>query len=623
MKKSILRDPKIAREVDALLSRMTLDQKIGQMTQAERMSVTPEDVYQYHLGSVLSGGGSAPGKNRPADWVAMNDAYWEASMRADKDHLAIPLIYGVDAIHGNNNVLGATVFPHNIGLGAANDPDLVRRIAQATAREILATGVEWTFAPTLAVARDLQWGRTYESYSENPQLVASYAGEFVKGMQGDLGADSVAACVKHWVGDGGTSNGIDQGETTLSREALEQVHIAPYYPAIEAGVLTVMVSFNSWNGDKCHGHHYLMTEVLKNQLQFDGYIISDWDGIDYLSEDYSDAVALGVNAGIDMFMVSEKWKEFIAQLKQHVRRGSVPMERIDDAVRRILTVKHAYGLFDKPRPAQRPWSNHASFGSPEHRELAREAVRKSLVLLKNEDAVLPLSRDARILVAGKNAHDRGHQCGGFTVAWQGTSGNDLVQGGTSIWEGIRAVAPAAVLSAGMNGAEADPKLHDVAIVVIGERPYAEGMGDVRSGDHVIVEAGSQIRGMMKVLEPYGSTLELSKLHPEDLLVINNIIAKGVPVVTVLISGRPLVIKPELAASTAFVAGWLPGSEGQGVADVLFGEHDFQGRLSFSWPASMEQASAESRGKSTPLFPLGHGLSYASQKRRIWRRKAAS
>ena len=605
MKDSILHDPIIAQKVETLLSRMNLAQKIGQMTQAERAAVTPEDVLQYHIGSVLSGGGSAPGENLPADWVDMNDAYWAASMIEDEQYLAIPLLYGVDAIHGNNNVRGATLFPHNIGLGAANDPDLIKRIALATAREILATGVDWTFAPTLAVARNIQWGRTYESYSENPDIVASYSDQFIQGMQGDLGTDAVAACVKHWVGDGGTTNGIDQGETTLSWEDLETTHIKPYYPAFKAGVLTIMASFNAWNGDKCHGHKYLLTDVLKNRLKFDGFVISDWDGIDYLSEDYHSAVAMGVNAGIDMFMVSEDWKEFIEHLKQHVQRGRVSMERIDDAVRRILRVKFAFGLFDKPRPSERYWSNHECFGSSDHRDLAQEAVRKSLVLLKNDNSLLPINRNSRILVAGKNADNRGHQCGGFSVAWQGTSGNEFIEGGTSVWEGIKAANGRSELSE--DGSAADPVEHDYAIVVIGEKPYAEGLGDIRTGDDVIVEAGSQIKGSMNVLEPYGSTLELADLHPEDLSVIKSISSKGIPVITVLISGRPLVVNAELGASDAFIAAWLPGSEGQGVSDVLFGDYDFQGRLSFAWPDNNEKARS---GYGAPLFAHGFGLSYS-------------
>jgi len=602
-----LQNPELQKKVEDLLSRMTLDQKIGQMTQSERMECTPEDVKNFHLGSVLSGGGSAPGENRPADWVDMNDAYWAASMEEDENHLAIPLIYGIDAIHGNNNVLGATVFPHNIGLGATNDPELLKRIAQITAKEILATGVEWTFAPTLAVARDNHWGRTYESYSETPEIVSSYAGGFVQGLQGDLGEDSVAGCVKHWVGDGGTTNGIDQGETTVSRTELERVHISPYYPALDAGVLTVMVSFNSWNGNKCHGHRTLVTEVLKNQLQFDGFVVSDWDGIDYLNEDYFQAVGQGVNAGIDMFMVPENWKTFIQYLRNHVELGSVPMSRIDDAVRRILSVKFAYGLFDKPRPAERKWSNHESFGSAEHRAVAREAVQKSLVLLKNEANLLPLNKNSRILVAGKNADNRGHQCGGFTVAWQGTDGNTFIESGTSIWEGIQELSPTAVLNPDASMVRTNPQDFDVAIVVIGERPYAEGMGDIRQGDDVIIEAGSQIKGSMKVLEPYGSSLELEKLHPEDLATIQEITSQGIPTVVVLVSGRTLIINSELKESTAFVAAWLPGSEGQGVADALFGDVNFQGKLSFSWPKKARPTLNRGDENYDPLFPYGFGL----------------
>ena len=613
MTNQVLQDQIIGQKVEAMLAGMNLAQKIGQMTMSERVFLSPEDVYHYHIGAVLSCGGSCPGDNRTEDWVDMNDAYWAASMTEDESHLAIPVLYGVDAIHGNNNIRGATIFPHNIGLGAANEPNLVRRIAEVTAREVLAAGTEWAFAPNLAVARDIHWGRTYESYSEYTSIVTAYAAEFVQGLQADLGTDGVLACIKHWVGDGGTTYGINQGETTLDKDQLDSIHIAPFRKAIKSGALTIMASFNSWNGDKCHGHKYLLTEILKNKMQFQGFVVSDWDGIDYLSEDYHNAVVLAVNAGIDMFMVSENWKDFIDHLKQHVKRGSVSMKRIDDATRRILTVKHAYGLFDKARPAQRYWSNHESFGGPEHRAIAREAVRKSLVLLKNESALLPLDKNARILVAGKNADNRGHQCGGFSLAWQGISGNDGIEGGTSIWEGIRQIAPNAVLSNGEDGVDVDPELIDAAIVVIGETPYAEGLGDIRSGDHVIVEAGSQIRGSMNVLEPYGNTLELARLHPEDLQTINAIADKGIPAVVVMVSGRPMAVDPELDASAAFVAAWLPGSEGQGVADVLFGDYDFQGRLSFSWPGSSEFPSAVGDKSLKPRFPLGYGLSYLDER----------
>ncbi len=600
-------DNSIEVQVEALLNRMTLAQKVGQMVQTERMAISPDEVKQWHIGSVLSGGGSCPGDNTVSDWVDMNDAYWAASMEEDDEHLAIPIIYGVDAIHGHNNVEGATIFPHNIGLGATRNPDLLERVAQITAKEILATGVEWTFAPTLAVARNAQWGRTYESFAESPEVVASYADRFVNGLQGDLGDDSVVACVKHWVGDGGTQHGIDQGETTVSEEELLRVHAAPYKPAIDAGVLTVMVSFNSWLGEKCHGNKYVVDYLLKQRMQFSGFVISDWDGIDYLSENYFDAVGAGVNAGIDMFMVSENWKPFIEHLLHHVARGNVGMDRIDDAVRRILRVKFAYGLFDKARPADRPWSNHESYGSAEHRAVAREAVQQSQVLLKNEGGVLPLNKGQRILVAGKNADNIGHQCGGFTIAWQGTSGNEFVLGGSSIWDGIRAQAPDAVLSE--DGSDADPDKHDVAVVVIGETPYAEGMGDIRTGYDVIVQAGSQINGLLKVLEPYGDTMVLADLHPEDLETITNIASRGVPVVAVYVAGRPLVINQELDNSSAFVAAWLPGSEGQGVADVLFGDVPITGKLSFSWPKDGDNMPNVGDEPYDPLFPYGHGLSY--------------
>jgi len=621
-------DQNIRKRAQELLSKMTLEQKIGQMIQTERMSISPEEVKQHHIGSVLSGGGSCPGENKLADWVAMNDAYWAASRETGQ---GIPTLYGVDAIHGNNNVLGATIFPHNIGLGCANDPDLLQRIAQVTAREILATGVEWTFAPTLAVARNMQWGRVYESYSEDPEIVKSYAGRFVEGLQGDMGTNSIIACVKHWVGDGGTTYGIDQGDTRMSEDELRRLHMAPYPPAIAAGVLTVMASFNSWNGDKLHGHQYLLTDVLKKELGFNGFIISDWDGCDYLVHDFGQTVALGVNAGIDMFMVSEKWREFKTHLHRHVQEGTVSMERIDDAAFRILYVKIKYGLFEKPRPAKRHWSNHKSFGSKEHREVAREAVRKSLVMLKNENDILPLKKDARIIVAGKNANDCGHQCGGFTVAWQGVSDNKTIvgeslesaitsgygshagvqkgkiEGGTTIWDGIRAMAPNAQLNP--KGNKTDKDKHDVGIVVIGETPYAEGMGDIRDSDHTIVEMGSQIKGLMKVLHPYGASLELNTLHPEDLQAIKNVTDQGIPAVVVLLSGRPLIIHKELEASSAFVAAWLPGSEGQGVADLLFGDYDFQGKLSFTWQRAENENFHRGDENYNPLFPYGFGMTY--------------
>jgi beta-glucosidase len=623
---------------------MTLDQKIGQLLQPERQFITPQEVKEYHIGSVLSGGGSVPGENKPEDWIAMNDAYWAASMEEDENHLAIPLIYGVDAIHGNTNVLGAVVFPHNIGLGAAHDPDLLERIAEATAEEIAATGVEWTFAPTLAVARNDHWGRTYESYSEDPKIVSEYAPRFVKGLQGKYEENRVIACVKHFIGDGATLHGIDQGDMCISEEELRKVHLPPYKAAIDAGVLTVMVSLSSWYGEKCHAHKFLLTDLLKNELNFQGFVISDWDGIDYIDDNYEECVVRSMNAGMDMFMVTERWKEFIELARKNILSGRIPMERLDDAVSRILRVKFEFGMFEKPRPAERKLSKDPScFGSQEHREVAREAVRKSLVMLKNEDEILPLRKNARILVAGKNAHNRGHQCGGFTVAWQGVDDTDessdisyimsddekekprdkrisneiphrsSIIGGTSIWEGIQAVAPNAELS--VEGWAADPARHDVAIVVIGEVPYAEMLGDIRVADLAkglkIGKGSTSEDKPIPIMKegPYGTHLYLHQLHPEDLETIRRITSKGIPVVTVMVCGRPLVIEQELAESRAFVVAWFPGSEGQGVADVLFGDYPMQGKLSFSWPHYDDENWNLGDEGYNPLFPYGFGLHY--------------
>ncbi len=635
------------KQIQELLDRMNLDQKIGQILQPERQFITPDEVKQYHIGSVLSGGGSVPGENRPQDWIEMNDAYWAASMAEEEGHLPIPLIYGVDAIHGNTNVIGAVVFPHNIGLGAANDPDLMERIASVTAKEIAATGVDWTFAPTLAVARNDHWGRTYESYSEDPAIVTKYAPRFIKGLQGEFGPDKVIACAKHWIGDGASLHGIDQGDMCISEEELRRLHLPPYRAAVDAGVLSVMVSLSSWYGTKCHGHKFLVTDLLKQELGFKGLVISDWDGIDYLDEDYYQCVIQSLNAGLDMFMVTSRWKEFIELTKKALAEGKVSQDRLDDAVRRVLRVKFLSNMFEKPRPALRELSiDHSCFGSQEHRLLAREAVRKSLVMLKNQDGILPLKKDARILVTGKNAHNRGHQCGGFTIAWQGVndkesiessiypevdheqprepaqsgaiSWNSAIVGGCSVWEGIRAVAPNTYLSE--DGSDADPQNHDLAIVVIGEVPYAEMLGDIRveglakglkigKGSTSMEQPDSNEPEIMKK-GPYGTHLYLHQLHPEDLATIRRITSKGIPVVTVMICGRPLVIEQELEASQAFVVAWFPGSEGAGVADVLFGDYPIHGKLSFSWPRYDDENWNLGDPGYNPLFPYGFGLTFS-------------
>jgi beta-glucosidase len=610
----------IENKVNHLIAKMNLDQKVGQVLQVEREFITPEEVKTYHIGSLLSGGGSTPGDNMPEDWIQMNDEFWAASMEENEQYLAIPVIYGVDAIHGHGNAKGAVIFPHNIGLGAANDPDLIERIAMTTARETAATGVDWTFAPTLAVVRNDHWGRTYESYAEVPEIVTSYAGRFVKGLQGNFGEENVIACAKHFIADGATLHGVNTGDAPINEAELRKIHLPPYLAALKEDVLTVMISFSSWNYIKCHANKYLITHLLKEELGFDGIVITDWDGIDYLSDDYFEAVAIGINAGMDMFMVTEKWKLCYHHLKTHIQTGRVSMARLDDAVRRILRVKYKAGIFDKPRPAQRILSQPPTcMGSSQHRETAREAVRKSLVLLKNNKDILPLNKDARIIVAGKSAHSRGIQCGGFTIEWQGVLDNDSIVGGTSIWEGISKAAPNASLSENLTGEDANPDIHDVGIVVIGEKPYAEGFGDIYPlgigltkairPDHMSSQYASDLFEPLNGEESYGTTLNLCELHSEDLKTIQNISSKGIPVIVILISGRPLVVNKELDESDAFIAAWLPGSEGGGVADVLFGDYDFQGKLSFTWPTYDDDNLNIGDENYHPLFAYGYGLSY--------------
>lgn len=599
-----------AARVEALLSRLSLRRKAAQMVQAERLHITPDQVRELGVGSVLSGGGSVPGANRLADWIAMHDAYWTGGRCARDDDGApggasadpasagdpdIPILYGVDAVHGHNNVRGATVFPHNIGLGAANDPALTERVARATARELLASSIAWTFAPAASIARDPRWGRTYESFSEDPAIVAAHAAASVRGLHGE----GVLGCPKHWIGDGGTTDGVDQGDTALSEAELRRTHLPPYVAALDAGARTIMVSLSSWNGVPCHAHRYLITDLLKGELGFDGLVVSDWNGLLGVARDFGEAVVRSVNAGIDLFMVPEQWKRFIDEVVRQVERGRITESRMDDAVRRILRVKEACGLFDAPRPRARPRIAHARLGSVRHRALAREAVAKSVVLLKNEAGLLPLDRDARILVTGRLADDRGAQCGGWTLEWQGVRGNDAIEGGTSIWEGIAAVAPSVRLAS--PGGLPPVEGFDAAVVVIGERPYAEGCGDIRAWDGDARSGDPTAPGGPASLEPYADSLRLARMHPEDLAAIRAL--DGLPVVAVLVSGRPLVVEPELAASGAFAVAWLPGSEGAGVADVLFGERPCQGRLAHAWPAADVARDEPARTR----FPVGYGL----------------
>jgi beta-glucosidase len=562
-----------------LLSRMSLDDKIGQMTQAERSAVTPAQITQFRLGSVLSGGGSAPSPNNPTSWADMYDSFQSAALATP---LGIPLIYGVDAVHGHNNVVGATIFPHNIGLGATRDPDLVRRIGEAVAEEVTGTGVDWNFAPCVCVARNDRWGRTYESFGEKPEL-PSMMTTFITGLQGETlgGPTSVLATAKHYVGDGGTTNGVDQGNTELSEAELRAIHLPPFQEAVNRNVGAIMISFSSWNGVKLHGHQYLITTVLKGELGFTGFVVSDWNGIDQIDGQpgfTAEEVRTAINAGIDMVMVPDAWQTFITVLRSEVQAGRIPMSRIDDANRRILTKKFELGLFERPFTDR---SYTSTVGSAEHRALAREAVQKSLVLLKNDGDVLPLpTANQRIFVAGKSADNIGYQSGGWTITWQGSSGN--ITPGTTILQGIRnTVAPSTTVTYHPTGAGIDSS-YDVAIAVIGETPYAEGAGD-RPGD--------------------------MGLDSTDLNTLATLRAAGVPLVVVLVSGRPLDIAAHLPNWDALVAAWLPGTEGQGVADVLFGVVGPTGKLPVTWMASASQQPINDGDGKTPLFPFGFGLEY--------------
>jgi len=580
------------KEVRALLARMSLEEKVGQMTQAEQHQLADvRDIETFFLGSLLSGGDSDPKTNSLQDWTDMYDRY---QSRALSTRLRIPLLYGVDAVHGHNNVEGAVVFPHNIGLGATRNPRLVEEVARITAMEVRATGIQWSFAPCLAVVRDERWGRTYESFSEDPALVAELGAAAVRGLQGQDLEDPlrVLACAKHYVGDGGTGWGtgkvdaeapggrypLDRGDVGLGEPELKRLHMQGYIAAIEAGVASIMPSYNSWNGEKCSGSRRLLTEILKGELAFEGFLISDYDAIDELPGDYRSDIKQSINAGMDMVMVPRKYREFFTILKDLVEAGEVKVSRIDDAVTRILRAKFALGLFDPGRSQLADRGLHESFGSAEHRAVARRAVRESVVLLKNDKRALPLPKTARrIHVAGKNADDLGSQCGGWTITWQGKA----PEKGTTVLAGLRsAVTKGTAVTYSKDGAGA--RGADVGVVVVGETPYAEFKGDRED-------------------------LTLAK---EDLAAIARVKKARIPVVVVLISGRPLVLGEALTMADGLVAAWLPGSEGQGVAEVLVGDYKPTGKLSFSWPRSMAQVPLHVGDPAyDPLFAYGFGLTY--------------
>ncbi|WP_419872822.1 glycoside hydrolase family 3 N-terminal domain-containing protein [Candidatus Pristimantibacillus sp. PTI5] len=572
-----------------LLSRMTLDEKVGQMLQVERLTATTTQVKDNFIGSVLSGGGSNPSPNTPTAWADTVDAFQSAAMQT---RLQIPIIYGVDAVHGHNNVYGATIFPHNVGLGATRDADLVKRIGAVTAKEVRTTGIQWDFSPCLCAPQDMRWGRTYEGFSENVSLVGQMGVAYTQGLQG-LPTDSgflkgtkVVGSIKHWVGDGTTTNGDDQGNVTLTEQELDP-YLQPYRESVAAGARTVMVSLTTWNNVKAHTHYHMITEMLKQDLGFTGMVVSDWNGTYALVNqgyysNYSDALKATVNAGIDMFMEPDNWQSFISTLKNLVNTGQVSQARINDAVSRILRVKFEAGIFESPY-ADRSLISGGTFGGGEHRAVAREAVRKSATLLKNEDHILPLSKASKVFVAGTKANDIGYQSGGWTISWQGSPGS--ITPGTTILQGIQsAVTNSANVTFSSSGTGAAG--NDVAIVVIGEYPSAEMVGDVGTG------------------QPRPD-LELST---DDITLLNNVKSSGVPMVVIMLSGRPMIVTNQLPDWKGFVAAWLPGTEGNGLSDVLFGDYDFTGKLPLTWPRSMSQIPNNSNDTNySPLFPYGFGL----------------
>ncbi len=600
MQAAVSLDPAIEQAIDELLARMSDEDKVGQVIQAELRYVTPEDVRKYRLGSVLNGGGSHPGDRKnttPEEWVELADAFYDASMDTSGGGVAIPIIWGTDAVHGHTNVIGATVFPHNIGLGAANNPSLIRRIGEITAIEVAVTGLDWDFGPTLAVVRNDRWGRTYEGYSEDPEVVRAYAGEMVRGFQGDpctedfLNENHVIATAKHFLGDGGTEGGKDQGDNLGSEIELRDIHGAGYETALEAGVQTVMASFSRWQGRKMHGNRDLLTDVLKGRMGFNGFVVGDWNAHGQIEGCSNNSCPAAFNAGIDMFMAPEDWEGLRINTLEQVRAGEISAERINDAVRRILRVKMRAGLFEAGRPSERQLAKRLDlFGSPEHRAVARQAVQESLVLLKNSGGLLPLHRDINVLVAGDGADNIGKQSGGWTITWQGTgNANEDFPGGTSIWDGIREAVTSGGGSAVLSEDGSYSNRPDVAIVVFGEDPYAEFQGDLESLEYRFGKSG-------------------------DLKLLSKLLADGVPVVSVFLTGRPMWVNPELNASHAFVVAWLPGSEGAGVADVLFRDnsgavsHDFKGRLTYSWPRSVAQVDLNRHDEVyEPLFAYGFGL----------------
>ena len=588
-------DPEIEAQIDDILPKLTLEQKVGQVIQGDTGSLTPEDVKKYRLGSVLSGGNSAPGPLPYAEtkaWLEMADKYYNASIDDEDVEIAIPIIWGIDAVHGHANLKGSIIFPHNIGLGAMNNPDLIEKIASITAHELTVSGHDWTFAPTLAVPQDLRWGRSYEGFSENPDLVKSYGDRIVIGLQGEFGSENfmgdgrVISSAKHFLADGATENGVDQGDALINEKELSKVHAAGYYSSIPAGVQTVMASFSSWQGRKLHGDKELLTDVLKGKMGFNGFVVGDWNGHGQVPGCINTDCPQSLNAGLDMYMAPDSWKGLYESTLQHVKDGTIAIERLDDAVRRILRVKLLSGIFQKGAPSTRANAgNENLLALPEHRDVARQAVRESLVLLKNNNQLLPIDPSKTILVVGDGASSISKASGGWTLSWQGTGhSNDKFPNGESILQGIEKI----VDDAGgklIFSKDGDTSIKaDVVIAVYGEDPYAEFQGDRENLAFI----------------PNGFDTKKLSTYKEN----------GIPIVSVFLSGRPMWANTEINNSDSFVAAWLPGSEGGGISDMLFKtdpSFDFTGRLSFTWPAS----AVVSKNNNQALFKIGYGLSYTS------------
>ena len=588
-------DPEIEAQIDDILPKLTLEQKVGQVIQGDTGSLTPEDVKKYRLGSVLSGGNSAPGPLPYAEtkaWLEMADKYYNASIDDEDVEIAIPIIWGIDAVHGHANLKGSIIFPHNIGLGAMNNPDLIEEIASITAHELTVSGHDWTFAPTLAVPQDLRWGRSYEGFSENPNIVKSYGDRIVIGLQGEFGSENfmgdgrVISSAKHFLADGATENGVDQGDALINEKELSKVHAAGYYSSIPAGVQTVMASFSSWQGRKLHGDKELLTDVLKGKMGFNGFVVGDWNGHGQVPGCVNTDCPQSLNAGLDMYMAPDSWKGLYESTLQHVKEGTITIERLDDAVRRILRVKLLSGIFQKGAPSTRANAgNENLLALPEHRAVARQAVRESLVLLKNNNQILPIDPTKTILVVGDGAASISKASGGWTLSWQGTGhSNDKFPNGESILQGIEQV----VADAGgklIFSKDGDTSIKaDVVVAVYGEDPYAEFQGDRENLDFI----------------PNGFNTNKLSVYKE----------KGIPIVSVFLSGRPMWANTEINNSDSFIAAWLPGSEGGGISDMLFqtdSSYDFSGRLSFKWPAS----AVVSKNNNQALFKIGYGLSYNS------------